>query len=92
MICHARSGAAEGRRPHTSDMTTWIVIAAVVAIVVVVAVLRMLLRDEEDRRARRELRRLRRRERNPDLRGAAEHRHNMMMDQVPGRDTHPHGS
>jgi hypothetical protein len=73
-------------------MTTWIVIAVVVAVILVAAGLRVLLRSEEDRLARRELRRLRRQEREPDLRGASEHRHNMMMDQVPGNRTHPHGS
>ena len=73
-------------------MTTWIVVAVVVAVILVAVGLRVLLRNEEDRLARRELRRLRRQEREPDLRGASEHRHNMMMDQVPGNRTHPHGS
>ena len=72
-------------------MTTWMVIAVVVALVVVVAGLRVLLRGKEDRLARQELRRLRRRERNPDLHGAAELRRNMMMEQAPGKRTHPHG-
>lgn len=73
-------------------MTTLMVLAVAVTAVLAAAGLRMLLRDKEDRLARRELRRLRGKERNPDLRGAAEHRYNMMMDQMPGRDTNPHGS
>lgn len=73
-------------------MMTWIVVAVVVGVVVVAAALIFLLRGKEDRAARRELRRLRSKERSPNLRGAAEHRHNMTMDQMPGRDTHPGGS
>lgn len=73
-------------------MTTLMVTAVAVIAVIAAAGLRMLLHDKEDRLARRELRRLRGKERNPDLRGAAEHRHNMMMDQMPGKHTNPRGS
>lgn len=85
------AGTEKAWQPHNSMMTTWMVIAVAVALVVVVAGLRVLLRGKEDRLARQELRRLRRQERNPDLHGAAELRRNMMMEQAPGKRTHPHG-
>jgi len=73
-------------------MSTWVVVAVIVGVLVAVAALRVALRGKDDREARRELRRLRSKERNPDLRGAAEHRHNMLMEHVPGKDTLPGGS
>lgn len=66
------------------------VIAVIVGSVGVAGGVRVLLRGKEDRLARRELRRLRR-DRRPDLRGAAEHRRDMMMDPMPGKDSFPHG-
>jgi hypothetical protein len=73
-------------------MSTWGIIAIVVGVLVVVASLRVAAMGKEERAARRELRRLRRRERNPDLSGARERRYDMMMDQVPGKGTHPGGA
>ncbi len=72
-------------------MTTLMVIAVILGVLGVVGGARFLLRGKEDRLARRELRRLRWRERAPDLRGAAEHRRNMTMDPMPGKDGFPLG-
>ncbi len=71
-------------------MTTLIVIAVILGVLGIMGGVRVLLRGKEDRLARRELRRLRR-DRRPDLRGAAEHRRNMMMDPMPGKDSLPLG-
>jgi hypothetical protein len=68
-----------------------VVVAIVVGILVVTALLRVALRGKDDRAARRELRQLRSKERTPNTHGAAELRHNMMMDQVPGKGTLPGG-
>jgi hypothetical protein len=72
-------------------MSTWGIIAIIVGILVVVASLLTATMGKEERAARRELRRLRRRERNPNLSGAREHRYNMLMGRIPGKDTLPGG-
>lgn len=73
-------------------MSAWVVVAIVVGVVVLAVVLRFALRSKEDRAARQELRRLRSKERKPNLRAAREQRYNMLMDQVPGKDTNPGGA
>ena len=80
---------------HLADnygMNAWVVIAVIVGVVVMAAALKYVLRSKEDRAASRELRQLRSKERTPNLRAAKEHRYNMMMDQIPGKDTHPGGA
>jgi hypothetical protein len=73
-------------------MGTWGIVIVVVAVVLVVSALVTLRGGKEGRAARRDLRRLRSAEkRDPNTAGAAELRHNMQMNQVPGKTTHPGG-
>jgi hypothetical protein len=73
-------------------MSTWGIVTVIVAVVLVASVLVMLRGGKEGRTAGRELRQLRAAEkRDPNTAGAAELRHNMQMDPIPGNTTLPGG-
>lgn len=73
-------------------MSTGVVIAVVVGVLLVVAVF-FARGGKEGRALRRELRELRKADNlGPNTAAAAEHRRNMLMDPVPGKDTMPGGA